>query len=158
MAKVTHSMTLTRLLRNGLTHARLQALFESSESTLDFYDRLKQVGIDRKAAKSMAARLVSSGLMCRGGIEKDSKLNDSDNQKNRKAISSDCQEDTKVIDSDSQKDGKVIGCELQKDTAKVASSCQSEGKGESIGNTEEGARRGVLKILHSVYVIHHRSH
>ena len=59
-------MTLHRLLRNGLTYKRLQAFFENSVSYLDFYERLQELGIDRKAAKSMASRFSSMGLMCKG--------------------------------------------------------------------------------------------
>lgn len=76
MAKVTHCMTLTRLLRNGLTYTRLQSLFEAAESTLDFYDKMKDIGIERKAAKSIAGHLASSGLTCRGAVEKDSRADD----------------------------------------------------------------------------------
>lgn len=90
MAKVTHCMTLTRLLRNGLTYSRLQSLFESAESTLDFYDKLKDIGVDRKAAKSMASHLASSGLTCRGAIEKDirSKYEEPTSNEQRKLMSS----------------------------------------------------------------------
>lgn len=68
MAKVTHTMTLKRLLRNGLTYTRLQDLFKSSISYLDFYDKLNDVGVDRKAAKAIASRLSSMGLQCEGGL------------------------------------------------------------------------------------------
>ena len=66
LSKTTHTMTLHRLLRNGLTYKRLQVFFESSVSYLDFYERLQELGIDRKAAKSMASRFSSMGLMCKG--------------------------------------------------------------------------------------------
>jgi len=66
LAKVTHTMTLKRLLRNGLTLKRLQELFEGSVSQLEFYDALKDVGIERKASKAMASRLGSMGYVCKG--------------------------------------------------------------------------------------------
>ena len=44
LAKVTHTMTLKRLLRNGLTHDRLKEVFQSSVSFLDFYDKMKDIG------------------------------------------------------------------------------------------------------------------
>ena len=71
MAKVTHTMTLKRLLRNGLTYTRLQEFFEAATSYLDFFDKLKDIGIDRKASKAMARNLSAMGLKCRGGSIKE---------------------------------------------------------------------------------------
>ena len=66
LAKVTHNMTLKRLLRNGITYVELQNLFTNSISFLDFFARLDGMGIERKAAKSIANRLSSMGLSCEG--------------------------------------------------------------------------------------------
>ena len=74
MAKVTHNMTLTRLLRNGLTYSRLISFFESAHNTLDFYDKLKDIGIERKASKSLASHLLTMGYLCRGAIENEQRL------------------------------------------------------------------------------------
>jgi len=51
-------MTLSRLLRNGLTFSKLISHFESSRGVFEFYDKLKDIGIERKAAKSIADFLV----------------------------------------------------------------------------------------------------
>lgn len=51
-------MTLARLLRNGLTFSKLISHFESSRGVFEFYDKLKDIGIERKAAKSIADFLV----------------------------------------------------------------------------------------------------
>ena len=74
MAKVTHKMTLSRLLRNGLTYSRLISFFESAQCTYDFYDKLKDMGIERKASKSVAAHLLTMGYYCRGAIEKEQRI------------------------------------------------------------------------------------
>ena len=74
MAKVTHNMTLTRLLRNGLTYSRLISFFESAQNTLDFYDKLKDIGIERKASKSLASHLLTMGYCCRGAIESEQRI------------------------------------------------------------------------------------
>ncbi|XP_065652195.1 uncharacterized protein LOC100215604 isoform X2 [Hydra vulgaris] len=66
LAKVTYTMTLKRLLRNGLTHERLIEVFQNSVSFQDFYDQMKIIGIERKASKSLAARLSSMGYVCNG--------------------------------------------------------------------------------------------
>ena len=73
LAKVTHNMTLKRLLRNGITYVELQNLFKSSISFLDFFARLNDMGIERKAAKSIAQRLSSMGLCCSGAVSADNR-------------------------------------------------------------------------------------
>ncbi|XP_066929718.1 uncharacterized protein [Clytia hemisphaerica] len=84
MAKVTHNMTLNRLLRNGLTYSRLISFFESAECTFDFYDKLKDMGIERKASKSLAAHLLSLGYCCRGAIEKEQRNKAGDDEDDKK--------------------------------------------------------------------------
>ena len=172
MAKATYAMTLSRLLRNGLTHARLQALFESSESTLDFYDRLKQIGIDRKAAKSMAARLISSGLMCRGGIEKEAKSEASDCQ--NEVTNSEYEEDNNIRDTETEMDRKVTRTDSRKDckinlpdnennnivdatdtrskhAAENVDNCASEEKG-NIGH-KKGCREKCMSLNFALYLL-----
>lgn len=69
MAKASHAMTLNRLLRNGLTYSRLISLFESSSNTYDFFDKLKDIGIERKCSKAIAAQLISMNYCCGNDVQ-----------------------------------------------------------------------------------------
>ena len=66
MSLAAHAMTSARLLRSGLTYSRMQAFFESCTSFMDFFDKLKDMGITRSSAKSIALKLDGMGLRCRG--------------------------------------------------------------------------------------------
>lgn len=84
LSKVNHTMTLRRLLRNGITYDQLQILFRNSISFIDFFDRLNLLGIDRKSAKSIALQLTNMGLMCSGEIIKETRNEVGDEDDNLK--------------------------------------------------------------------------
>ena len=98
MAQVTHTMTLRRLLRNGLTYQRLQCLFQGSISFMDFFEKLNDIGIERKAAKAIASQFGSMGLSCRGSVEEDDRLEEAISKVDF------CSEDRDENDSDSKVD------------------------------------------------------
>ena len=60
------NMTVKRLLRDGITYDQLKLIFERSASFLEFFQCLKDRGIERKVAKVIALQLGGLGLQNQG--------------------------------------------------------------------------------------------
>ena len=63
-------MTSKRLIREGITYDRLQRIFEDCCSFMDFFEFLKERGIERKVAKFIALRFGGMGLQNQGALAK----------------------------------------------------------------------------------------
>ena len=68
-------MSVKKLLKDGITYDQLKVIFERSASFMEFFQYLKERGIERKVAKIIALQLSGIGLQNQGYQEdiKDSK-------------------------------------------------------------------------------------